>query len=997
MNSSIFKTFFISLAVIANTHFAYCQTASILPNAKTTFTDQNGKPLTSGTVDFYVPTTTTRKTTWQDSSKSVSNTNPVVLDAAGRALIWGDGAYRQVVKDRYGNLIWDQVTSSIGTGGSSTTTVGDGLPVGSILPNSGFIAPANYQFAYGQALSRSTYSNLFAALTISTSIGCVGGSPLVNVSDTSNLSVGAVLESICVTGSPTIISKTSTSVTLSSNSTITVATTGTFFPYGNGDALTTFNVPDLRGYVVAGRCNMGGVDCSNLNSTYFSSNINNTPSGVNAKGGSQSLAVLQANLPNIAFPVNDPGHAHGGSFRMGTSTSGGAFPYAGSFDNTSFSYTTNSAVTNITVRSGGSGTPISLVQPTATLNYVVKVLPDSNLTSTFGVGSIGGMTGVIACGSGVTCAGNTISFSFSGVNSIQGMSGNITCGSGLTCSGNSISTTSANPQVLSSRTAAAALDLSPYAAVETLGYSRPGDGGGAVFQKNSGSIVTISITTAGTGCTNSAAGWSGIYFTGGSGRNAQATVTVAGNVATAIALSGAGGAGLGYTAGNVLTAVNVPGCSVQPTFTINSIGAAPFIDSQVTSLTISNAGTGCTPGTYFGFRPTGGVGSDLEGNVVIGGGGTMTSFTSTGTGGGGYRVGNVLTFIASSPAIPGCSTQPSLTVATINSPQGSFIDTAGNGWQIIPANGSATANIRQFGAVQNYVNGKGDAGATDDGAAIQSCLRFMAVGSWYQDAGGWGGGTCVVPSGASLVCNGLQVPAYVALNGVSMGGSVLKQCDSDNVNTTHFITLGDPQNHHNAFNATLKNLTLFGGGTSAGTAYMVYSNSTQSANTLEQVAIYGVARGCIKYEIGYGGPSGFGVHGGYCVPNGALSPSPAITLSGNFTFTFDNNWHTSVGGPQWAGTVIALGNGGSFIGSGIHCENITICIDYDGSGGAPMMVSLIGNVGHNVVNKWVSIRNGSITGVNLQGFVANGVACNVYKVATASCVSTGNIPGLTAF
>jgi hypothetical protein len=278
LGNSIFKTFFLSLCIVANTSFAYAQTASILPNAKTTFIDQNGKPLTSGTVDFYEPGNTTRKTTWQDSAKSVPNANPVVLDAAGRALVWGDGSYRQVVKDRNGGLVWDQVTSSLGSGGSSGSTIGDGLPVGTIIPTSGIIAPSNYQFAYGQALSRTTYDGLYQALTISTTVGCVGGSPLVNVTDTSSISVGTVLESLCVSGSPTVISKTASTVTLSLSATITVSTPGRFFLYGNGNGSTTFNVPDTRGYVVAGRCNMGGVDCSVLNSTYFSSNSNNTPS-----------------------------------------------------------------------------------------------------------------------------------------------------------------------------------------------------------------------------------------------------------------------------------------------------------------------------------------------------------------------------------------------------------------------------------------------------------------------------------------------------------------------------------------------------------------------------------------------------------------------------------------------------------------------------------------------------------------------------------------------
>jgi len=416
MNSSIFKTFFISLAVIANTHFAYCQTASILPPAKTTFVDQNGKPLTSGTVDFYNPGTTTRKTTWQDSSKSVSNTNPVVLDAAGRALILGDGAYRQVVKDRYGNLIWDQVTSSIGSGGSGGSTIGDGLSVGTILPNSSVIAPANYQFAYGQALSRTSYPELYQALTFTAAITCVGGSTTISVADTSNLSVGTVLESICISGSPTIVSKTFSTVTLSSNATISVTTTGRFFLYGNGDASTTFNLPDLRGYVIAGRCNMGGVDCSVLNSTYFSSNSNNTPSSTNAKGGNQNRALVTANVPPHTHSGttgdDTPDHTHNTVIPTGL-TSGG---YSVSGTNM---YVNQGGVTGgansrhhhpFTTDNGtGTSAPFSIVQPTLTLNYVIKVTPDVNLNSTFGVASIGGMTGVIACGANITCAGNTIS------------------------------------------------------------------------------------------------------------------------------------------------------------------------------------------------------------------------------------------------------------------------------------------------------------------------------------------------------------------------------------------------------------------------------------------------------------------------------------------------------------------------------------------------------------------------------------------------------------
>lgn len=454
--NSIFKTFFLSLCIIANISFAYAQTASILPNAKTTFVDQNGKPLTSGTVDFYVPGTSTRKTTWQDSSQAVPNTNPVVLDAAGRAQIWGDGAYRQVVKDRNGNLIWDQVTSSIGSGGSSGSTIGDGLPVGTILPTSDIIAPSNYQFAYGQAVARATFPELLAAITVATTIGCTGGSPTINVTDTSYISVGTVLESICIAGSPTVISKTSSSVTMSANATVTVSTSARFFPYGNGDALTTFNLPDLRGYIVAGRCNMGGVDCSTLNSTYFSSNSNNTPSSVNAKGGSQSrilsLAQIPTGITSTSFQNISVNTASGQHFPIANANWAGTTIATAGAANIAFtagsvgdatSLNGNNTI-NVTSNNTG-GQAFSLVPPTLTLNYIIKVTPDVNLTSSYGVAAIGGMTGVIACGTNLTCSGNTISVTYpSGVTSLGGMTGGIACGSGLACSAGTISSAGVN-------------------------------------------------------------------------------------------------------------------------------------------------------------------------------------------------------------------------------------------------------------------------------------------------------------------------------------------------------------------------------------------------------------------------------------------------------------------------------------------------------------------------------------------------------------------------
>lgn len=384
---------------------ALAQNAAILPNAKTTFVDANGKPLSSGTIDFYVPNTTTRKTTWQDQAKTIPNSNPVILDAAGRALIWGDGFYRQVVKDRFNNLQWDQVTASAGSG--SGTSSGDGLAVGTELSWPGIVAPSQYQFAYGQALSRTTFSTLFSNLTLSTSITCTGGSPVItNITDTSSLNLGAVLEANCVSGNPTIISKTSTSVTLTGNASVSLTTTGRFFPYGNGDGLTTFNVPDRRGYTLVGRCNMGGVNCSVItNPTY------NDPNAVNGFGGSQigntTATISTTNLPASPLSVTGTGSGTTGSYSpqalsgvagnpavapagadagVGGATGGGFNTY----DSTKFrsiqingfsSLAVSTSVTG-TTSNLGSGTPLPIaysnIQPSRTTNIIIKVTADTS-------------------------------------------------------------------------------------------------------------------------------------------------------------------------------------------------------------------------------------------------------------------------------------------------------------------------------------------------------------------------------------------------------------------------------------------------------------------------------------------------------------------------------------------------------------------------------------------------------------------------------------------
>lgn len=86
-------------------------TVFLLPNARQQFFDTDGNPIVGGTVETYIPETLTEKTTYQDSDGSIPNENPLTLDDLGSAVIWGQGYFREIVKDVNGNLIWDGVTS----------------------------------------------------------------------------------------------------------------------------------------------------------------------------------------------------------------------------------------------------------------------------------------------------------------------------------------------------------------------------------------------------------------------------------------------------------------------------------------------------------------------------------------------------------------------------------------------------------------------------------------------------------------------------------------------------------------------------------------------------------------------------------------------------------------------------------------------------------------------------------------------------------------------
>ena len=116
---------------------------------------------------------------------------------------------------------------------SATAQAAIVLPAGIIAPYAGSSAPTGWLLCYGQAVSRTTYSALFSAISTT---------------------------------------------------------------YGAGDGSTTFNLPDLRGRAVAGKDNMGGSAASRLtNSGTGNPGINGSTLG--AAGGSDRHTLTEAQMP----------------------------------------------------------------------------------------------------------------------------------------------------------------------------------------------------------------------------------------------------------------------------------------------------------------------------------------------------------------------------------------------------------------------------------------------------------------------------------------------------------------------------------------------------------------------------------------------------------------------------------------------------------------------------------------------------------------------------
>lgn len=664
--TKLIRLFLPAIAVFLQVHFAIAQTAVLLPNGEQQFFDNNGNPLTSGTVDFYAPNTTNRMTTWKNSGETIVNTNPVVLDAAGRAIIYGQGTYRQVVKDSLGNLVWDQLTTGPGTSGAAVTNFGDGAAVGSVKMWAGIVAPAQYQFAYGQQVLRASFPDLYSAITQTISVICTSGSTVLSgIADTTQIAVGANVETSCVPGTGTVVSTTASTVTLSSTANISTTVNATFFPFGNGNGATTFSLPDLRGYVVAGRDNMGGTAASRLTATYFGKSAG----ALGATGGSQNQTLTLAEMVGHTHNaiVNDPGHDHGivvDSVAAGTNiTSGGASTPVATF--------TDVAATGITIANDYSGGGISI---SASRNEK---------------GGIAESSSVVAGGTGYTSGTSKVFTTVGGTCSVQPKL-NVTVTAGIVTHINSVDTAGVCT-VYPTNPVHATPPSGPDANTATFNLAFVGTGVvvGTVQKAGTSGYTTGDVTILGGVCSTQPV--ASIIAAGGV-VTAVASITTAG-ICTQFPISpvqistGSGDATLNipfnpggslYTNGARVVTAQGGTCTTQPQFN------ATVVNNQITTIGAQVAPSNCS------IAP-----SDPAPIVDAGGGAASATLI---TGGSSYTNGaQILTVLGGT-----CTSQPRFNVNVISGVIASVgaLDAAG-ACTINPSNPASTSGAGGVGATLN--------------------------------------------------------------------------------------------------------------------------------------------------------------------------------------------------------------------------------------------------------------------------------------------------------
>ena len=333
-----------------------------------------------------------------DSSNACANTRFVMTNGGGSAVctLFSDIATGCVPASGGGTLnylradgVWAQPPGTI--------------PVGGVLPWAGGTVPPGYLLAFGQAISRSTFSQLYNVLTIQETVNCTIGSPTVSVAigTSDRIGISAKVEgTACFPVGTLVASKGSGTLTMNANATASTSTSIRLFLFGNGDGSTTFNIPDLMGRTVVGRDNMSGSAAGRITTSVFGPNADS----MNGSGGAQTQTLVTGNLPAYtptgtvggSVTINDPGHAHTYSRAISA-----GFPKPNDFGTDPFitydSPATSTNTTGITITGtaltfsgaaqGGASTAFSVLQPSLTLDYVIKAFDTDATVANLVVGT----------------------------------------------------------------------------------------------------------------------------------------------------------------------------------------------------------------------------------------------------------------------------------------------------------------------------------------------------------------------------------------------------------------------------------------------------------------------------------------------------------------------------------------------------------------------------------------------------------------------------------
>lgn len=188
---------------------------------------------------------------------------------------------------------------SDGAGSGSWGTVASSLNfVGMVAPFMTLTAPTGWLELNGAAVSRTTYADLWAAVTIQqTGTRSSGSAVITGLSSTTNMKVGYYVGGTGITNGSTIVSVDSaTQITISNNASSSGSNTVIVSGWAQGDGSTTFTLPDAT-----------------TDGSFFRSRTSSVRIGT--VQSSQNLAHTHTTDSQGAHThsITDPGHTHSAS------------------------------------------------------------------------------------------------------------------------------------------------------------------------------------------------------------------------------------------------------------------------------------------------------------------------------------------------------------------------------------------------------------------------------------------------------------------------------------------------------------------------------------------------------------------------------------------------------------------------------------------------------------------------------------------------------------